>query len=365
MPEQIFRITSAGSVDDGKSTILARLLLDTGSIYDDQLAKDFDPSRLADLLDGLESEREQGITIDVAHRFFDSTTRRYQVADSPGHEQYTRNMATACAGSDALMLVVDATAGLKPQTKHHLEIALRLGIRDVVFAINKIDLANHSKKVFAAIETEITNHLATRTPHFGPVSWQAIPLSGLTGANVLKTSTKLSWFQGPTLMQALDSIQKSEDAKQQSKEPTNQPKTPALLPVQYVQRIAGGGRRYLGTLQSGDLTLRDKLWVQGRQVTITDLYSHGQPSKTATANEPVSITIDQELDIEPGDIFGENPLATHDQYEADVIWLTTDPGIRGRRYLLRSGSLTTSASITKISGIDLETNQKTGEASSI
>ena len=196
MPKEIFKITSAGSVDDGKSTILARLLLDTGSIYDDQLAKNYDPNRIADLLDGLESEQSQGITIDVAHRFFDSKTRRYQIADSPGHEQYTRNMATASAGSDALMLVVDAGAGLKPQTKHHLEIALRLGIKEIIFAINKMDLVNFSEKKFTEISKTIEEHLEARSNHFGSINHSIIPVSGLKGSNVVKKSKRLAWFDG-------------------------------------------------------------------------------------------------------------------------------------------------------------------------
>ena len=145
MPVEIFKLATAGSVDDGKSSILARLLLDTGNTFDDQIPKDFETSRIADLLDGLESEREQGITIDVAHRFFDTKTRRYHLTDSPGHAQYTRNMATACAGSDAVLIVVDASQGMREQTILHLEIALRLGIRQILFAINKMDLVGFDK----------------------------------------------------------------------------------------------------------------------------------------------------------------------------------------------------------------------------
>jgi len=354
MPQEIFKITSAGSVDDGKSTILARLLLDTGSIYDDQIGKSFDPEKIADLLDGLESEREQGITIDVAHRFFDSNKRRYQIADSPGHEQYTRNMATACAGSDALMLVVDAKSGLKPQTLHHLEIALRLGIRDVLFVVNKMDLVGFSKKMFNQIVADIELHLAKRTSHFHDIRHQTLPVSGLRGHNIVKPSSKLAWFEGPTLIGALDSLTKPEKA---SKSP--------LFQIQYIQRLPGGGRRYLGSILSGEIAKGQKLFCGGREFTVQSLMANGEPVEKARATEAVSIEIDKELDLKRGQVFSSTPLPPHDQFEVDLIWLSEEKGQSGRRYLLKIGSCSTSASITKLSTVSLESNQKTGQTSSI
>ena len=354
MPNEIFKITSAGSVDDGKSTILARLLLDTGSIYDDQYNKNFDPNKIADLLDGLESEIEQGITIDVAHRFFDSETRRYQIADSPGHEQYTRNMATACAGSDALLLVVDATAGLKPQTKLHLEIAFRLGIRDVIFAINKIDLVGFSKKTFGQIDKSISALLKERETIFGPINHQLIPLSGLKGQNVVRPSSKLSWFNGPTLMEALDGIERRLSSTQSAK-----------LTVQYVQRIPGGGRRYLGSLRDGALEVGQALFVKGQQVEVASLLDSGVECKRAESGASISVTLKQELDITVGDLISAEKLQTHDQFEADLIWLSTEKGVKGRKYILKTASSMASASITKISRIDLITNKKDAQSPSI
>ena len=354
MPNEIFKITSAGSVDDGKSTILARLLLDTGSIYDDQYNKSFNPNRIADLLDGLESEIEQGITIDVAHRFFDSETRRYQIADSPGHEQYTSNMATACAGSDALLLVVDATAGIKPQTKLHLEIALRLGIRDIIFAINKIDLVGFSKKTFDQVTKSISAHLKEREAIFGPINHQSIPLSGLKGQNVVRPSSKLSWFNGPTLMEALDGIERRVSSAESAK-----------LVVQYVQRIPGGGRRYLGSLRDGALEVGQALFVKGQQIEVASLLDSGVECKRVESGASISVTLRQELDITVGDLISAEKFASYSQFEVDLIWLSTQKGVKGRKYILKMSSSMVGVSITKISRIDLVTNQKDAQLPSI
>jgi bifunctional enzyme CysN/CysC len=350
MPKEIFKITSAGSVDDGKSTILARLLLDTGSIFDDQISKDFDPEKIADLLDGLESEREQGITIDVAHRFFDSNERRYQIADSPGHEQYTRNMATACAGSDALMLVVDAKAGLKPQTLHHLEIALRLGIREILFVINKMDLVGFSKKVFDRIAQDIDSHITKRSAHFSNISHAVLPVSGLQGHNIVKQSSKHAWFEGPTLLGALDALHRSQKLNQS-----------ALFQVQYIQRLSGGGRRYLGSMVSGELSAGQKLFCDQREVTIKKLLVEGEDVQNAKVPQAFSLEINQELDLKRGQIFSSTPLELHDQFETDLIWLSEHKGQANRKYLLKAGSALTPVVITKLSQISLESNEKTGE----
>ena len=354
MPKEIFRITSAGSVDDGKSTILARLLLDTGSIYDDQVAKNYDPNKIADLLDGLESEKSQGITIDVAHRFFDSNARRYQIADSPGHEQYTRNMATACAGSDALMIVVDAYSGLKPQTKHHLEIALRLGIRDIIFAINKMDLINFSQKKFNEISKEIENHLSKRSSHFGGIKHTVIPVSGLKGANVVRKSKRLTWFNGGTLLESLDALKLAKKERNET-----------LISVQMIQRLAGGGRRYLGRVIHGKASKGQRLYSSEIEVKVERLLHAGEDVNTANTDSAISFEIDMELDIERGQVLSNKKIATHDQFEADLIWLSEDNGQKGRKYILNSLSQETSMSITKINTLDLETDSKQGEKSNI
>ena len=349
MPNEIFKITSAGSVDDGKSTLLARLLLDTGSIFDDQLTKDFSPENLADLLDGLESERDQGITIDVAHRFFDSEKRRYQIADSPGHEQYTRNMATACAGSQALLLVLDATVGIKNQTRLHLEIALRLGIRKILFAINKIDLASFSERKFSLIAAEIDQHLSSRANHFEGVDYTIIPVSGLKGHNVVTKSKRLEWFRGPTLLEAMDAIQIPKPTADEGR-----------LPVQLVQRIHGGGRRYLGTVIDGSLQIGQSVFVGKNKTEIRDIYLSGQKTKQAEPGDAVAIELTNDLDIETGSIISATELESNLQFEGDIIWLSEKECIKGRRYPLKSLSASTNCSITKISEIDLDTDSKTG-----
>ena len=354
MPKEIFKITSAGSVDDGKSTILARLLLDTGSIYDDQISKNFDPDRIADLLDGLESEQSQGITIDVAHRFFDSETRRYQIADSPGHEQYTRNMATACAGSDALLLAVDATAGLKPQTKHHLEIALRLGLRKIIFAVNKMDLVNYSQKKFLKIQNDINEHLDSRSGHFKDINHSVIPVSGLRGANVVHASKRFSWFNGKTLLQTLDDL-KIKKAKESQ----------TLVSIQDIQRISGGGRRYLGQVIQGELKNKQKMFANQAEISITKIFAAGEETSKAKTSSAVSIETDKDIDLQRGQVLSSEQLAGHNQFEVDLIWLSADQGLKGRKYLLNAGPALTNASITKISSIDLSTDSKQGEKSKI
>ena len=354
MPSEIFKITSAGSVDDGKSTILARLLIDTGSIFEDQLGKGFDPLKIADLLDGLESEREQGITIDVAHRFFDSKKRRYQIADSPGHEQYTRNMATACAGSDALLLVVDATVGLKQQTMHHLEIARRFGIGQVLFAVNKMDLVGFKKKAFEEISAQISEHMSTHDSNPAKVSFSVIPVSGLHGSNVVHKHQKLSWFHGPTLLEALDGISNFAASTAGATAKT-------LVQVQYVQRLQGGGRRYLGPLLSGHLTVGQTLRTSSSEVTVSAIHSAGKKVQSAKQGEQISIELDKQVDLQRGQLLSSEALQQDQQFEVDLIWLSGDPGHKSRKYILKSGSRVVSATISRIYQLNLQTNEKAGE----
>lgn len=356
MPREIFRVTSAGSVDDGKSTLLARLLLDTGSIFDDQLKRDFDPEKIADLLDGLDSEREQGITIDVAHRFFDSATRRYQVADSPGHEQYTRNMATACAGSTALLLVIDVTAGLKPQSILHLEVALRLGIRTIVFAVNKMDLVKFRKRAFEAVERQISDHVLKRIRHFPGITFQVIPASGLLGHNVVKPSRALSWFHGPTLLAALDSIEVEKRDKELHE---------SVFQVQYIQRLQNGGRRFLGPVIAGIIKTGAQLYCKDAPVRVASIWVEGEVAAEAKKGDQISITLVEDLDIGRGEILAGERFRPHSQFEVDLIWLAKTPGFKGHRYLLKTGSRATNASITRMFSIDLETNKKLGECQKV
>ena len=354
MPVEIFKLATAGSVDDGKSSILARLLLDTGNTFDDQIPKDFETSRIADLLDGLESEREQGITIDVAHRFFDTKTRRYHLTDSPGHAQYTRNMATACAGSDAVLIVVDASQGMREQTILHLEIALRLGIRQILFAINKMDLVGFDKNSYLEIVKSIESHMEIRTGLFGNVNSVAMPLSALTGDNVVRKSHKLGWHSGPTLLEAIEGL----------KVPVIHNKS-VVFQVQLVQRVADGGRRYLGALLSGQLSAGQTLFCENREFTLTDVMEAGSIAQSKQFPRAITLQIDNEIDVSRGQFFSSEPELSFDQFEADLIWLSQVPGRKHQKYILKAGSAIAPCTLSKVSQISLETDRKNGESPTI
>lgn len=352
--DEVIRLTSAGSVDDGKSTLLARILLDSGALQEDQLPAKIDAHRLGDLLDGLESEREQGITIDVAHRYFNVGSRRYHFADSPGHEQYTRNMATACAGSDALLLVVEAKSGLKPQTMRHLSIALRMGVPHVIFAVNKMDSVLYSKKAFADIQSEIEDSLGNLLELNPKVTHDILPVSGLTGANVVHGSKRLSWFQGNTLLEAIQKL---------ARQPKSTGKT--ALTVQDIQRIAGGGRRYLGFLHEGALATNDRLFLGSQELTVTDLLVGGVADVQAVAGEPVSITLKEEVDIERGSVLMSEAHRRDREFQCELIWLADSPAARGRSYWLNSHSGNTLATLSQIRKVDAATNVGGGTSSTL
>ena len=356
MPQDVFRITTAGSVDDGKSTLIARLLLDTHSIPEDQLdatlGANADPSKIADLLDGLESEKEQGITIDVAHRYFDSDTRRYHLSDSPGHEQYTRNMATVSAAADAVVLVIDSSAGIKPQTIRHLDIAHRLGIKQFLVVANKIDLVGYSRKTFEALREDVT---ALFEP-YDKASWGLIPASGTLGDGVVRAGRNMRWYQGPTLLQALDALQPvvTEDAA-------------TTLSLQLVQRQGPRKRRYFASVLSGSVSEGDSLTVipGNTQATVTHLHSQGRPSGQALVGEQVSFEVSEDRDIERGSLLstGSNITISH-EWNANLIWLESQSGITGRPYLLRCANQQTRVTITKAHLEDASHN-KMGETHSL
>lgn len=357
MPQDIFHITSAGSVDDGKSTILARLLLDTGSVFEDQLGgidpSTVDATTIADLLDGLESEREQGITIDVAHRFFDSDTRRYHIADSPGHEQYTRNMATAASHADALLLVLEAPSGVKPQTLTHLKIAALLGIKHVIVAVNKMDLVRHSQKIFTKREGDVRQLLS----HHNFASTTVIPVSGLTGVNIVRRGRQMTWWAGPTLLEALDGLSSDLPSKAE----------PVCL-IQDVRRIPGGGRRYLASLVSGEINSRTTLHKAGHSVAVepTAIYRSGSQVPDASAPEEIALELDKEIDLERGDVLSApGRISLTDHLEANLVWMDPQPGHPGRRVECRLGHATVKATITRAWSLDDSLTEKSGEIGDI
>ncbi len=353
MPHDIFHLTSAGSVDDGKSTILARLLLDTGSVFDDQRsgieASSADITTIANLLDGLESERKQGITIDVAHRFFDSKTRRYHVADSPGHEQYTKNMATAASNADALLLVVDARSGIKAQTISHLSIAGLLGIKQIIVAVNKMDLVRHSQKTFSQLHEDSKALLAQyelNTVH-------VIPVSGLTGINIVKRGRQMSWWRGPTILEALDGldIPRSESSD-------------AVCVVQDVRRIPGGGRRYFASAIRGELSHGMQLTVAGRSTTasLTMLAASGGEKALVSSPQEVTFELDKDIDLERGDVLytGTRVDVSH-YFEVSLVWLDAQAGLIGRVVEVRLGHTSTRATITRAWALDDTNLSQAGE----
>jgi bifunctional enzyme CysN/CysC len=329
MLRDVLRITTAGSVDDGKSTLIARLLLDTDSIPQDHisaaLGPDSDPSRIADLLDGLESEKEQGITIDVAHRFFDSETRRYHLSDSPGHEQYTRNMATAAAGADVVILVLDASAGIKPQTQRHLDIAYRLGVRHFIVVANKFDLVNYSSRVFTRIRGSVDELLS----QYPESDWTVIPASGTEGMAVVKRGPKMRWYRGPTILEALDKV-----------EPRVSNEGASLLAVQLVQRLGNRRRHYFGTVLRGVVREGMELTILPGKVkgTVSRLSVSGRPSTQVESGSEIGFELLEDRDLERGVILtdSDDVVVSH-QWDATLIWLDEERGVPGRPYIAKVG----------------------------
>lgn len=334
---EIFRVASAGSVDDGKSTLLARILLDTGSLKLDNLDSKVKDINLGDVLDGLESEKEQGITIDVAHRYFDVGSRRYHLTDSPGHEQYTRNMATATAGSDALLMVVDVRSGIKPQTRLHLQIALRLGVKQVVFAINKMDLVQFKRIEFERVKSEIIDYVS----QFPKIRTLVLPVSGLLGENVTRASSKMRWYTGDTLLGALNRIPKNTISIGN-----------CYFKVENIQRIPGGGRRYQGTLLNDTISIGDEVYIENLRNRISKIIVDNESPKSVLGPASVSLEFHSDQDIGIGDLVSRSQMMIESDFEGEVIWLSNDPGIKGRPLLYISGSTQVRCSLTRIYSID-------------
>lgn len=357
MPKEILRITSGGSVDDGKSTILARLLLDTGSVYEDQLAgidtRRVDVTTIADLLDGLQSEREQGITIDVAHRFFESKIRRYHICDSPGHEQYTRNMVTAASQAEAFLLVLEAASPVKSQALKHLKIAALLGIRQIIVAINKMDLVRHNQRAFMKREAEI---LALLAQHMFTSS-AIIPVSGLHGTNIVKRHQKMGWWNGPTLLEALDDLATVPPVQGE-----------AICSIQDVRRIPGGGRRYFASLISGRIKSGTLLYKAGHHTpaAVTTFLSSGSKIPEVSAPAEVCLELNKHIDLERGDLLSSDTrVRVTDRLEANLVWLNPSPGHLGRPLGFRLGHASVAATITRAWSLDDSLNNTSGEIKEI
>ncbi len=344
----MLRFLTCGSVDDGKSTLIGRLLYDSQLIMEDQLSALTKDSRrhgttgkeidLALLVDGLEAERQQGITIDVAYRFFSTTRRSFIVADTPGHEQYTRNMATGASNSDIAVILIDARKGLLQQTRRHSYICSLLGIRQVVVAVNKIDLVDFSQAVFDSIVADYNKFAAP----LGFLNITPVPMSARFGDNVTTRSDKTPWYQGPTLVEHLEEI----DASLGSVE------LPFRFSVQWVNRPNLDFRGFSGTIASGRVAVGDAVVVvaSGRVSTVTRIVTADGDIDSAVGGEAVTLVLADEVDVARGDMLC-HPQARPSsaaQFAAHLLWMDTDALLPGRQYLLRSGNLWTPCSVSSL-----------------
>jgi bifunctional enzyme CysN/CysC len=344
----ILRFITCGSVDDGKSTLIGRLLVDSAQVLDDQLsALERDSRRhgttgedmdLALLLDGLEAEREQGITIDVAYRYFATPARTFVVADTPGHEQYTRNMATGASNAELAVLLVDARKGVLQQTKRHAAICALMGIRHIVLAINKMDLVGWSEDVFARIVATF----ATVTAPLGALSVVPVPIAARWGDNVARRSGNMPWYTGPTLLGHLETVAVEEVGQ----------RAPFRFAVQWVNRPHLDFRGYAGTIASGRIAVGDGVVaaVSGRSSRIVEIIAGDGPVPEAAAGDAVTLRLADEIDITRGDLLvgPEDRPDVADQFAAHVIWMGEEPLLPGRSYLIRIGTRWTPATITGI-----------------
>ncbi len=355
----LLRFITCGSVDDGKSTLIGRLLYDSKRLFDDQLAALESDSRrhgtqgegidYALLMDGLAAEREQGITIDVAYRYFDTDRRKFIVADCPGHEQYTRNMATGASTADVAVVLVDARKGLLAQTRRHSYIVSLLGIGHVVLAVNKMDLVDYDADVFTAI-AEGYRALATQ---LGIADVQCIPLSALAGDNLSSASTRMPWYSGPHLLQHLDSVQ------------LEPPETGSglRLPVQWVNRPNAQFRGYAGTIAAGQVRVGDAVVVvpSGRRTQVASVLDANGEVDSARAGQAVTLTLRDEIDISRGDIIAaiDDPPEVADQFAAHLLWMDDAALLPGRPYWLKIGSRTVTVSISEIKHkVDVNTQER-------
>jgi bifunctional enzyme CysN/CysC len=343
----LLRFITCGSVDDGKSTLIGRLLWESQQVFDDQLtALQADSKRhgtqgqdidFALLVDGLAAEREQGITIDVAYRFFATPRRKFIVADTPGHEQYTRNMVTGASTADVAVLLIDARQGVLTQTRRHAYLVSLVGIKQVILAINKMDLVGYRKDVLDAIVGDF-NALAQ------PLGFEGItpiPLSALKGDNITERSAHTPWYQGPTLMGSLETLQVDKPIQ-----------VKAVFPVQWVSRPNASFRGFSGTLAAGQLTVGDPLRItaSGQTATLSRIVTADGDLDAAQAGDAVTLVLDREVDASRGDVISlaEQPLEMTDQFEATLVWLQDEPGHIGRAYELKLANQWTSASLTSL-----------------
>ncbi|MEZ8416581.1 sulfate adenylyltransferase subunit CysN [Vibrio sp. 10N.261.46.E12] len=345
----LLRFLTCGSVDDGKSTLIGRLLHDSRQIYTDQLAALQADSHklgtlgnepdLALLVDGLQAEREQGITIDVAYRYFSTQTRKFIIADTPGHEQYTRNMATGASNCDVAVILIDARKGLLDQTRRHSYIANLLGIEHVIVAVNKMDLVDYDQRCFESIREDYVRFADKLNPHS---NIHLIPLSARAGDNVVEVSENTPWYHGPTLLSVLEHID-LEPARQHDE---------FCFPIQYVNRPNLDFRGFSGTLASGIMKVGDQVRTLPSEKTsqIARIVTFEGDLPQAVAGQAVTVTLSDEIDISRGDVIvsSHHPLSSSPRLVADIVWMAEQPLVPGRQYNVKIAGKTTLGSIEAI-----------------
>jgi bifunctional enzyme CysN/CysC len=347
--KSLLRFIACGSVDDGKSTLLGCLLYESKSLFEDQLAAlEADSKKVgtrgelldyALLLDGLSAEREQGITIDVAYRYFSTDRRTYIVADTPGHEQYTRNMATGASTADLAIVLIDARKGVLVQTRRHTYLVSLLGIRNVVVAVNKMDLVGYSQEVFDSIERDYREF----AEKIGLPDVTCVPVSAVNGDNIMTHGAGTPWYDGPTIMALLESAEIDEQRLQEQ---------PFRLPVQWVNRPNQNFRSFAGTIASGTVRRGQRIRVQpsGRESTVTRIVTADGDLEDAFAHQSVTLTLADEVDVSRGDVISatDAPAPVADQFEATVVWMSEQPLLRGRTYLMKCGTKTVMATVAPL-----------------
>lgn len=345
--KDILRFIACGSVDDGKSTFIGRLLYDTGSVFDDQLAtlekesksignagKEIDFSLL---VDGLSSEREQGITIDVAYRYFETESRKFIIADTPGHEQYTRNMATAASNADLAVILIDAKNGVLPQSKRHSFIASLCGIKYAIVAVNKMDVVEYKEEVFENIKKEFLE--ATKTLGFEKLFF--VPISALKGENIVTKSEKTPWYKKESLLELLESVKiKKEEF------------VGFRLPIQLVNRPDRTFRGFCGTIASGEIAVNEsiKVYPSKEKAKIKELIVQGEKKDSAKKGEAVTLVLDKEIDISRGDMIvkGDEEIKEATVIEANLVWMDSTPIKYGSEYYIKHAGATFVATADEI-----------------
>jgi bifunctional enzyme CysN/CysC len=346
--KETLRFITCGSVDDGKSTLIGRLLYESKCIFDDQLkALETESKRygtqgekidFALLVDGLEAEREQGITIDVAYRFFSTDRRRYIVADTPGHEQYTRNMATGASTAQMAILLIDSRKGILPQTRRHHRIVTMMGIRHIVLAVNKMDLMGYEQSVFDRIEKDYREF----SKDANLTTLQAIPLAAVFGDNVLKRSANMPWYKGPTLFDHMDTVDVRETATREA----------FRMPVQWVSRPNLNYRGFCGRIAEGRVKAGDPVRVlpSGRTTTVKSIDFFEEQLPEAEAGASITLTLNDEVDVSRGDLIvtTDHPPEVADQFQVKLLWLSEEPMVPGRSYWLKVHAKEVSATVMEI-----------------